>query len=1695
MKTKQGWLRCGLLGTGLNLFAVLLLCASKSNAYSTPNLANSGYTSSRFATSANDLVGQCTWYVYGRIQETGLITAQKLSSLGIFLGNANTWYSDATSASAIAAGITTGSQPQPGAIAYWNADHVAFVENSSGQVTESNSTPTPGYDVVTAGVIGQSYVNLRSSMDNSTTNNIQWKMPQFTVMSVVSGPLTTNINSYQWFKLTGNGYTGYAAWLQVDTGRAAQSGTYYWNFTRIQRTPAAHFGTNSPDGYIYLPSATATRIISLSGTMAFGSVSVGSSAQNTLTIYNNGNSTMTVSSITYPNGFSGSWSGTIAAGSSHGVTVTFAPTAATSYGGTITVNSDATSGTGTISASGTGTTAATRIISLSGIMAFGSLTVGQTEGALLTIYNSGNSTMTVSGITYPNGFSGSWSGTIAAGSSHGVTVTFAPTAATTYSGTITVNSDATSGTGTITASGTGTATETRLPQPTLSSPSSGAANVSTTTPFSWSQVTGNHGYRIIVSTSAADLPTDPDAIGSTPANGFNTNITTYDQNSYTWTGTLSAGTLYYWEVHAKGATLGGVWSSQGSFTTAAAATRIISLSGTMAFGNVSVGSSAQNTLTIYNNGNSMMTVSGISYPSGFSGSWSGTIAAGASHSVMVTFAPTAATSYGGMITVNSDATSSTGTISASGTGTAAATRVISLSGTTTFGSVAVGSSAQNTLTINNTGNATLTVSGITYPSGFSGNWSGPIAAGGSQNVTVTFTPTAATSYSGNLTVNCDSTSGTNTKAVSGTGTAVTATRVISLSGNLAFGSVAVGSSLESSFTIYNTGNSTMTVSGITYPTGFSGSWSGTIAAGGSQVVTVTFTPTSATSYSGNLTVNSDATSGGNTLAVSGTGTTTSTGFMLHNFAGATGDGCWPYGSLILSGSQLYGMSSVGGANNQGAIFSLGINGTGFALLHSFATTDGNNPNGTLVMSGSILYGTAQYGGANNYGVIFKINSAGTGFTLLHTFAGGASDGASPRFDGLTLSGSTLYGMTSQGGANSKGVIYKINVDGSGFGLLHTFAGGSSDGATPLGALVLSGTTLYGMTQAGGVYGTIFKINTDGSGFSLLHSFAGGGSDGSWPDGSLTLSGTTLYGMTQVGGSANLGVMFKINTDGTGFSLLHTFVGGSSDGSAPNGSLTLSGDTFYGATGYGGTNNHGVLFQMTTNDASLTLLHSFAGTNGDDGPPNGSLALPSGVLYGMTSASGTSFNGIIFAQPTQSLSSQATISVMSNPSNGGVTIGSGTYLTGANVQISAVTNNGWTFTSWNDGVTTNPRTITVPATNITYTANFMQTQQPAITSPTPGSTLASSSVTFQWSSGTGVTNYFLYVGSSFGANDIFGQSAGLNLSTAVNNLPVNGSTLYVRLWWATAAAGWQYTDYTYTAFTAVYTTVTVQSASNLYGTVTGSGSYLVGGSAQIRAQANLGWRFTTWSDGNTGNPRSIVVASNMTYTANFTNATMSVLLQAGNGGMAGLWTLGTNYLPATWTPVTGPMGAGWVLRAVNQKQILLQQGTGGMIGLWDLGANGTPVQWWPVSAALPGWIARDFDGNRILLQAGDGGMIGVWTLGANYLPASWKSLSGPIPNLIARALCGNRVLLQFASSNPIGYWTLDGANNVTAWNPINAAVPSGWILRSMTPNYILLQAGDGGMAGMWDLDANGNPIAWHTISGALPGWIMRGIDQQ
>ena len=122
-------------------------------------------------------------------------------------------------------------------------------------------------------------------------------------------------------------------------------------------------------------------------------------------------------------------------------------------------------------------------------------------------------------------------------------------------------------------------------------------------------------------------------------------------------------------------------------------------------------------------------------------------------------------------------------------------------------------------------------------------------------------------------------------------------------------------------------------------------------------------------------------------------------------------------------------------------------------------------------------------------------------TTMSSF-GGMSGVGQPRGEPL-LSGSALYGVSFAGGAFGLGTVYKVNTDGNDYVVLHSFAGGATGGRNPAHGLVQSGSTLYGTTSGDSNTdkGTIFKIDTDGTGFAVLHSFAGAPSSGD-PSGRL-----------------------------------------------------------------------------------------------------------------------------------------------------------------------------------------------------------------------------------------------------------------------------------------------------------------------------------------------------------------------------------------------------------------------------------------------------------------------------------------------------------------------------------------------------------------------------------------------------------------
>ena len=288
----------------------------------------------------------------------------------------------------------------------------------------------------------------------------------------------------------------------------------------------------------------------------------------------------------------------------------------------------------------------------------------------------------------------------------------------------------------------------------------------------------------------------------------------------------------------------------------------------------------------------------------------------------------------------------------------------------------------------------------------------------------------------------------------------------------------------------------------------------------------------------------------------------------------------------------------------------------FQTLHSFAgDVNGGDPQSPLALIGSTLYGITDLGGANSGGTLFSLNTDGSNFHTNYAFSGGDPNG------GFTFIGSTLYGTTESSGSRNLGQIYSVNPNGTGFQTVHSFA---ADGINPYSTnFVQVGSKIFGTARSGGDNGggTVVSMNLDGSNATLLHSFVGGGSDGYDPWSGLTLAGSTLYGTTADGASSGFGTVFSMNQDGSNFKTVHTFTGGT-NGANPEADLKLIGSTLYGTTNGRGTTG-GSVFSMNLDGSNFKTLHPFTLALPSDGASPQGLTVAGSILYGVSQMGGDS----------------------------------------------------------------------------------------------------------------------------------------------------------------------------------------------------------------------------------------------------------------------------------------------------------------------------------------------------------------------------------------------------------------------------------------------------------------------------------------
>jgi uncharacterized repeat protein (TIGR03803 family) len=304
--------------------------------------------------------------------------------------------------------------------------------------------------------------------------------------------------------------------------------------------------------------------------------------------------------------------------------------------------------------------------------------------------------------------------------------------------------------------------------------------------------------------------------------------------------------------------------------------------------------------------------------------------------------------------------------------------------------------------------------------------------------------------------------------------------------------------------------------------------------------------------------------------------------------------------------------------------------------------DGGFPSSGLSINnqGQLLSSTLM-GGTANHGNIFRLSPPVAPSTtwienVLLNFTG-APDGDGPLGDLLVQANGTVLGTTSAGGASNNGAVFSFVPSPSGTAtqdqILFSFDGNLTGGRPQVGVVTDGNGNFFGTTETNGQLnnGVVFKITPStapGTAATETTIFQFNLANGGQPVGSLVLSGGSLFGVTFTGGAFNQGIAFQLTpSSGGGMwieTILHSFSGGVDGGEPQSGLLPDGHGGLFGTASQGGTSGNGTFFHLTPPPQpggtwTITSLHQFAGGN-DGAVPGGDLLEINGVIFGTTQGS-------------------------------------------------------------------------------------------------------------------------------------------------------------------------------------------------------------------------------------------------------------------------------------------------------------------------------------------------------------------------------------------------------------------------------------------------------------------------------------------
>ncbi|WP_109831016.1 choice-of-anchor tandem repeat GloVer-containing protein [Reichenbachiella versicolor] len=328
--------------------------------------------------------------------------------------------------------------------------------------------------------------------------------------------------------------------------------------------------------------------------------------------------------------------------------------------------------------------------------------------------------------------------------------------------------------------------------------------------------------------------------------------------------------------------------------------------------------------------------------------------------------------------------------------------------------------------------------------------------------------------------------------------------------------------------------------------------------------------------------------------------------------------------------KLYAITSKSDESGFGMIYSYDPSTSHYTSLYKLSSPWGNGPTGYLIQAkDGMLYGVTSNGGANHCGVIFRINPSDNSYTKLYDFE--SKTGKLPSGSLLEGNNGSLYGITRTGGNGNNsdreeggGVIFEYNLNDNSYTVLHHFD--KSIGEVPVGSLIkASDGKLYGTTTRGGEIemGVIYSYDLNGAGYSKLADF-------NTIRSSVGLSALVegddhlLYGTTAV-----FADLFSFNPMTNELIKRHEFSHKDDGENTPVTTLLKAKDgKLYGTTMRGGSKDKGVIFSYNPVNHKYTKLYDFNGVNGEG--PNGKLQEDQeGILYGMTKRGGAYDSGVIF----------------------------------------------------------------------------------------------------------------------------------------------------------------------------------------------------------------------------------------------------------------------------------------------------------------------------------------------------------------------------------------------------------------------------------------------------------------------------------